>query len=105
MNHLYKELSNIEVTPIALYEDNTSVIHIVKNGMSTSDRAKDVHIRNNFVTQFIKSGDIHVLHCRTELMIADILTKPLAIRQFLYLRDYLLGFAIPQKGCVNLSRD
>ena len=90
--------------PITLYEDNTSVIHIVKNGMSTSHRAKYIHIRNNFVNQLIKSSDIHVLNCRTELIITDILTKPLALRQFLYLRDYLLGYAIPQEGCVKLSR-
>ena len=63
-----------------------------------------IHIRNNFVNQFIKSGDIYVLHCRTELMIADILTKPLAITQFGYLRDYLMGYAIPKKGCVEIER-
>ena len=81
-----------------------AVIHIVNNGMSTSDRARHVHIRNNFINQFIKSGDITVLHCRTEIMIADILTKPLAVQQFVYLRDYLLGYAIPQKGCVGIGR-
>ena len=67
LNHLYKELSGIEVKPITLYEDNTSVIRIVKNGMSTSDRVKHVHIRNNFVNQSIKSGDIHVLHVARNL--------------------------------------
>ena len=72
--------------------------------MATSDRARHIHIRTNFVNQFITSGDVIVIHCRTQIMIADILTKPLALQQFLYLRDYLLGYAIPQKGCVELSR-
>ena len=104
LDHLCVELSGRSSKPITLYEDNTSVIHIVNNGMATSDRARHIHIRNNFVNQFITSGDVIVIHCRTEIMIADILTKPLALQQFLYLRDYLLGYAIPQKGCVELSR-
>ena len=104
LDHLYEELTGKTSKPITLYEDNTAVIHIVNNGMSTSDRARHIHIRNNFVNQFIKSGDIYVLHCRTELMIADILTKPLAITQFGYLRDYLMGYAIPKKGCVEIER-
>ena len=58
----------------------------------------------DFVHQFITTGDIIVIHCGTHNMIADILTKPLTLQQFLYLRDYLLGYAIPQKGCVELSR-
>ena len=28
------------------------------------------------------------------------LTKPLGPSQFLFLRDYLLGYKIPEKGCV-----
>ena len=104
LDHLYEELTGKTSKPITLYEDNTAVIHIVNNGMSTSDRARHIHIRNNFVNQFVKSGDIYVLHCRTELMIADILTKPLAIPQFVYLRDYLMGYAIPKNGCVEIER-
>ena len=104
LDHLFEELTGRSSKPITLYEDNMAVIHIVNNGMSTSDRARHVHIRNNFVNQFIVSGDITVLHCRTEIMIADILTKPLALQQFRYLRDYLLGYAIPQKGCVGIDR-
>ena len=104
LDHLFEDLTGRSSKPITLYEDNMAVIHIVNNGMSTSDRARHVHIRNNFINQFIVSGDITVLHCRTEIMIADILTKPLALQQFRYLRDYLLGYAIPQKGCVGIDR-
>ena len=104
LDHLFFELSGRSSKPITLYEDNTAVIHIVNNGMATSDRARHIHIRNNFVHQFITAGDIIVIHCGTHNMIADILTKPLTLQQFLYLRDYLLGYAIPQKGCVELSR-
>ena len=104
LDHLFLELSGRSSKPITLYEDNTAVIHLVNNGMPTSDRARHIHIRNNFVHQFITAGDIIVMHCGTQNMIADILTKPLALQPFLYLRDYLLGYAIPQKGCVGMTR-
>ena len=68
--------------------------------MSTSDRSRHIHIRNNYVGQFVENGQIKVIHCPTKNMIADILTKPLGVSQFLYLRDYLLGYKIPAKGCV-----
>ena len=65
-----------------------------------SDRSRHIHIRNNYVGQFVENGQIKVIHCPTKNMIADILTKPLGVSQFLYLRDYLLGYKIPEKGCV-----
>ena len=58
-------------------------------------------LHNKILIYVLKSGDIEVVHCPTKLMIADILTKPLQPAQFLYLRDYLLGYKIPEKGCVK----
>ena len=52
------------------------------------------------VGQFVENGQVKVIYCPTKDMIADILTKPLGVSQFLYLRDYLLGYKIPAKGCV-----
>ena len=95
--HMYSSIAG----KITIFEDNQAAIHLINNGMTTSDRSRHIHIRNNFVNQFVSSGDIEVVHCPTKLMIADILTKPLQPAQFLYLRDYLLGYKIPEKGCVK----
>ena len=101
MKDMYRDMSTTPDFTMNIYEDNMAAIHLVSNGMSTSDRSRHIHIRNNFVNQFVSSGDIEVVHCPTKLMIADILTKPLQPAQFLYLRDYLLGYKIPEKGCVK----
>ena len=97
---MYTDMSNTSDFTINIYEDNMAAIHLVSNGMSTSDRSRHIHIRNNYVGQFVENGQIKVIHCPTKNMIADILTKPLGVSQFLYLRDYLLGYKIPEKGCV-----
>ena len=97
---MYKDMSNVSDFAVNIYEDNMAAIHLVSNGMSTSDRSRHIHIRNNYVGQFVENGQIKVIHCPTKNMIADILTKPLGVSQFLYLRDYLLGYKIPKKGCV-----
>ena len=100
MKDMYMDMSNASDFTMSIYEDNMAAIHLVSNGMSTSDRSRHIHIRNNYVGQFVENGQIKVIHCPTKNMIADILTKPLGVSQFLYLRDYLLGYKIPEKGCV-----
>ena len=74
--------------------------HLASNGMSTSDRGRHTHIRNDYVAQFVENGQIKVIHCPTKSMIADVLAKPLGVSQLLRLRDYLLGYKTPEKGCV-----
>ena len=100
MRDAIEEMNMTKSQPITIYEDNKAAIQLVSNGMSTSDRSRHIHVRNNFVGQFVENGQIKVVHCPTKYMIADILTKPLGPSQFLYLRDYLLGYKIPEKGCV-----
>ena len=100
MRDAIEEMNMPRSQPITIYEDNKSAIQLVSNGMSTSDRSRHIHVRNNFVGQFVENGQVKVVQCPTKYMIADILTKPLGPSQFLYLRDYLLGYKIPEKGCV-----
>ena len=62
------------------------------NGKSCSDRTKHTKLRYFFIKQYIVSGEFDVTHCPTEMMVADILTKPLQGKQFKTLRDKLLGY-------------
>ena len=79
-------------------EDNKAAIQLVQNGASTADRAKHVHIRNNFVFQFLESGKMQIRHCPTNMMLADLLTKPLITNIFIILREFLLGNTIAEQG-------
>ena len=82
----------IEIEFAKLYQDNTSTITMAKNGKSCSDRAKHIKLRHFFVKQFIDSGKFSVTHCPTELMIADVLTKPWQGKLFREMRERLLGY-------------
>ena len=65
-----------------------------------SDMSRRIHIRNNYDGQFVENGQVKVTRRPTEYMTADALTKPLGVSQLLRLRDYLLGYEAPEKGCV-----
>ena len=80
---------------VIIHEDNEAAIHLIRNGRSTSDRTKHIALRHFFVKQFLDDGTFTLVHCPTENMIADILTKPLQGPQFFKLRALILGHALP----------
>ena len=82
----------IKIDFARMYQDNTSTITMAKNGKSCSDRTKHIKLRYFFVKQFIDSGEFSVTHCPTEIMTADVLTKPLQGKLFREMRDRLLGY-------------
>jgi len=85
----------IEIKDNILYQDNKSAILLAENGRaSSSKRTKHIEIRYYYVEDRIKKGDLRVVWCLTDQMIADYLTKPLQGRQFLQFRDMLMG-AVP----------
>ena len=80
---------------VIIHEDNEAAIHLIRNGRSTSERTKHIALRHFFVKQFLDDGTFTLVHCPTENMIADILTKPLQGPQFFKLRALILGHALP----------
>lgn len=97
LNDLLVELIG-ECQPPILMEDNRAAIQLVTNGASTADRSKHVHIRNNFINQFLNNGDMEIRHCPTNKMLADLLTKPVNTHIFTILREFLLGNKIAEQG-------
>jgi len=98
------ELGYQPSAPTILYEDNQSTICMINND-SNSQRTKHIDVRYNYVREKVATGDIQMKYCPTEDMISDILTKPLAPKQFLHLRPRLLGMMLYDdifssfKGC------
>ena len=79
--------------PCKFFEDNMAVIHLMKNGRSINSKSKHIHIRFFFMKQYFDNGDMQMIHCITEKMVADLNTKPKVGEAFLYLRDRILGYA------------
>lgn len=63
--------------PIIVREDNQSCIAMLRSEGGNS-RTKHIDTRYNFVKELVRTGVMDVVYCPTELMIADVLTKPLA---------------------------
>ena len=75
--------------PVIMPQDNMST-NMAKNGCSNSDRTKHIIFRYFLIKQFLDSGEFEIEHCPTDLMLADLLTKPLQGDKFIFLRDQLL---------------
>jgi hypothetical protein len=86
----------IKVSDNILYQDNKSAILLETNGRaSSSKRTKHIEIRYYYVADHIANGDLSIVWCPTDKMIADFLTKPLQGKVFQKFRDVLMG-AVPK---------
>jgi hypothetical protein len=74
-----------------IYQDNQSTIQLINNGRSNSERTRHIDIRYFFLHDRIKEKEITIKYKPTNLMIADLLTKPLQGEQFRALRNQLLN--------------
>jgi hypothetical protein len=90
---LERLLSNIGFSnnkPVIMFEDNKSTIHMV-HGRSNHKSNKHINPKFHYVKQQIKQGKIVVKYMQTNLMIADLLTKPLGGIQFTKLTKFILN--------------
>ena len=70
-------------------------MRLLDNGKSHSDRTKHIKLRYFFIKQYVDDGEFAITHCPTDLMVADVLTKPLHGEKFKILRAKLLGYEQP----------
>ena len=87
------------------YQDNQSAMKIESNGQkSCGEKSRHIHIRYFFIKDILKRGDIKLVHCPTERMIADCYTKPLQGSLFRKMRDILMGLTpFPDEERVELN--
>jgi hypothetical protein len=89
---LFLQAQGYEVRDTRIYQDNQSAILLEKNGKrSSTKRTRHINIRYYFIMDCLKDGDIHIKHCPTERMLADIFTKPLQGNAFYKFRNVILN--------------
>ena len=82
------EAQGYDVSNNKIYQDNMSAMLLKKNGrVSSSKRTKHINVRFFFVTDRIAKGDVSVVYCPTDKMIADFFTKSLQGFKFTYFRN------------------
>ena len=82
----------LDASPAIMHQDNMSTMRLATNGRSNSDRTKHIRLRYFFIKQYLDSGEFELVHCPTDIMVADILTKPLHGVTFKRIRGLLLGY-------------
>ena len=65
-----------------IWEDNRAAILVAQQECSSAGRCKHIDIRYRFVAEAIKDRIVRVRYTPTDLNLADLLTKPLACKEF-----------------------
>ena len=95
----------IPVPVTTIYQDNKSTILLSENGKaSSSKRTKHLDVRYYFVTDCIKRGEVKVVYCLTENMLADFFTKPLQGAMFRCMRSQILNMPFTDTGASEAHR-
>ena len=90
--HLFLKAQGFAVSNNILYQDNRSAMLLVTNGRAlSSKRTRYIEIWYYYVANRVAKGNLRVLWCPTDKMIADFLTKPLQGKAFVKFRDLLMG--------------
>ena len=82
---LTSDLLDYNIGATEIFEDNQSAICLAKTPQFHG-RTKHIEIKYHFIRDEVESGNVKLEYCRSEDMIADMLTKGLPITQFVKLR-------------------
>ena len=76
-----------------LYQDNQSAIKMEQNGRnSCTGNSRHINVRYFFIHDRVKSGNLKVVYCPANLMLADFFTKPLQGSIFKTFRNAIMGY-------------
>jgi hypothetical protein len=74
------------------HQDNQSAMKMERNGRSScGQKSRHIDIRYFFIKDRVDSGEIDIVHCPTEMMVADFFTKPLQGALFKKLKSVIMG--------------
>jgi hypothetical protein len=74
---LLVELGFNETEKIVAMQDNTSTMRLALVGEGLGGKAKHFRVRFHFLKELIEEGLLDIIYCSTDMMIADLFTKPM----------------------------
>jgi hypothetical protein len=89
--------------PSRIYEDNKSCIAIAYKPMHQG-RTKHFDIKAHFIRDRIEKGEVEVVYCPTEEMIADMLTKALPVKQHQRLKKFAGLYPLSTLQIIKLNK-
>ena len=88
----FLDAQGFTIKDTTLYQDNTSLILIEKNGWQSSSKwTRHMNIRYFFIKDQVESKRVKIEHCPTTEMITDFFTKPLQGAPFRKLWDHIMN--------------
>ena len=91
---MHKEFGFDDGTPTVLYQDCQPAIRVAEGKGSLAARTKFMDIRIFKIREWICDNEIKLQYCKTLSMVADLGTKSLSTKQFVFLRDLMNGYAL-----------
>jgi hypothetical protein len=91
LRRLLGDLGIVQRGPTVIMEDNQGCIALSENPLN-HQRTKHIDVRYHYIREKGKEGVIRLLFVGTDLMQADIFTKPLGPQKLVYHRDRLQGY-------------
>ena len=76
LRQLETDLKSSTAKSIVLNEDNQAAIKLAKNSIMF-DRSKHIDVRYHWIREQVAAGTVTLQYCPTDMMVADIFTKPL----------------------------
>jgi hypothetical protein len=87
------ECQGYDINECVLFQDNMSALSLEKNGqISSSKRTKHIKAKYFLIKDYYETGEIDLCCCPTDIMWADVLTKPLQGQKFRDMRVFLQNF-------------
>jgi hypothetical protein len=82
---------DIDTTPSILRQDNKSTIHLIVKGRGSFRNSKHIRVREHFIRDLVRDGEIVVVWQHTTDMVADLLSKGVSLLVFNKLLEALIG--------------
>ena len=88
----FLEDQGVEVRENCLFQDNKSAMQMENNGgVSSGQRTRHINIRYFFIKDRVETGEVTIIYCPPDDMIADFFTKPLQGMKFVAFRKLIMG--------------
>jgi hypothetical protein len=102
----FVECQGYDIDEYIVFQDNMSSLSLEKNGrVSSSKRTKHIKAKYFLIKDYYESGEIDLRYCATDVMWADVLTKPLQGQKFRDMRAFLQNCPRDYDDDVELRTD
>ncbi|GAU32405.1 hypothetical protein TSUD_220940 [Trifolium subterraneum] len=78
----------VALSTFILKVDNMSAIDLAKNPIAHG-RSKHIEMRFHYLREQVGNGKLKLEHCKTDLQVADVLTKAVTVETFIRLRNLM----------------